>query len=87
MNYHLTSKNSDFGAEQGHLGHFFPAILAGNDSRESLGTSALSDPKCPDPLENLTTDCLVCGGYLPRRKRTAGLHQLCQSYYDEQGHP
>ncbi len=39
-----------------------------------------------DPLENLSTDCLVCGGYLPRRKRIGGLHQLCQHYYDEQGH-
>jgi len=43
-------------AEQGHLGHFFPSILAGIDSRESLGLSALSAPDQQDPLENLSTE-------------------------------
>ena len=82
---YLTRAKAKKRAEQGHLGHFFPSILAGIDSRESLGLSALSAPDQQDPLENLSTDCLVCGGYLPRRKRIGGLHQLCQHYYDEQG--
>ncbi len=35
------------------------------------------------PAHELQDDCTICGGYLPRRKRTAGLHELCQRYYDE----
>lgn len=72
-NLHLTRQNM----KKGHMGHQSPAILARNEYRESLETSA---PPAPN---DLPTDCWHCGGYLPRRLRTGGIHQLCANHYDE----
>lgn len=80
MKRYLTSVNDSSVTHSDTTSQRFSRELILGNHREHLSLSVTSTP---DPLENLTTDCLVCGGYLPRRKRTAGLHQLCQSYYDE----
>lgn len=39
-----------------------------------------------NPLVALDKDCWFCGGYLPRRLRTGGIHILCSHAYDTWEH-
>lgn len=67
---------SDY-SEKGEMGEQSPVSLAGNEYREWPENAPLS------PLEDLPADCWHCGGYLPRRLRTGGIHQLCANHYGE----
>lgn len=59
--------------KRGTWGHLSPVNLTENEYRESLENAA---PSAPD-------DCWHCGGYLPRRLRTGGIHLLCSHHHDE----
>lgn len=67
--------------EMGQIGQIFPVIPMGNEYGDRLGTCVPSVPTTP---QDLPGTCNHCGGYLPQRLRTGGIHLLCAHHYDDQ---